>query len=76
MDLTGSEQHLRKFIHVEAVLKHMNLAAPTALAVDAVSTASIQQLIEDVSRSQADKWRRYVQSGNGGPDGSPWSNAS
>lgn len=76
MDFGSPEQRLRKFIHVEALLKHMNFAPPTDLAVPAVSTASTQQLIEDVSRSQADKWRRYAQSGNGRPYGSQWSNAS
>jgi hypothetical protein len=76
MDLNGSDQHLRKFIHVEAVLKHVNFARPETVSGSATTTASTQQLIEDISHSQADKWRKYAQSGNGGSDRSPWSNAS
>jgi hypothetical protein len=76
MYLNGSDQYLRKFIHIEAVLKHVTFARTGPVAVPAISTALTQQFIEDVSRSQADKWREYAQSGNGGPDGSPWSNAS
>lgn len=69
-------EHARRYLHVEALLKHV---APIQMRQEAgktFSAISTQKLIEYVSRSQADKWRRYATSENGGPDRSLRLNAS
>jgi hypothetical protein len=76
MRLIDSEEHLRRYLHVEALLKHVAPGTVHAAGGTVFSAASTQKLIEYASRSQAGKWRKYAQSQNGGSDRSPRIDAS
>ncbi len=76
MQLIDCEENFRRFIHVEALLKHFAPSAVRNPGAKVFSMLSTQKLIEYASRSQAGKWREYARSQNDGSDCSPRIDAS
>lgn|GEM_PF-3627177 len=76
MLFTDCEERIRRYVHVEGLLKHLALNVSHSLKAKACAAVSTEKLIQCTSRSQAHKWRKYAQSENDGPDRSPRPNAS
>jgi hypothetical protein len=70
------EQRIRQYVHVDALLKHFATRREQRGEARMYSPVSTQELIEQVNQSQADKWRKYAQSEDGGSDRSPGPNFS
>jgi hypothetical protein len=76
MSFLDWEERIRRYVHVEALLKHVVPSTAHNADGKVFSAVSTQKLIEYASRSQAGKWRKYAQPQNGGCDRSPRIDAS
>jgi hypothetical protein len=68
MDFASRESKIRQYVHIRALLKHLPSGStqPSLSAKD--SGIFTQSLTKQLSRSQAEKWRRYAGSENGRAD--------
>ncbi len=63
---SDEREQIRKYIHVEAMMKHVtNLAQEPALSWGEDSVP-VRGLIERVNQSQKKKWREYAQTNTRG----------
>ena len=76
MRFADRESRVHQIIHPAAALKHMPADQVRSVGSWSESQCSTRRLIEQASRSQSHKWRKYATSEEGGPDRTPRSDIS